>query len=162
MKYTDEELREMLLKTNIEFSRLTEKMLSMKAPAALIHNILGTNRIDDVEEDVINRQDRYKRVHSALNCLYDNDIDLPYNENVYYFSEEEGVSWGTIEELLSDDSIYNGEAFVLTVDEIVPKLLKPLLDKYIEEEDVEGINSVTSSICYVFEFMLDEDLTEGE
>lgn len=36
MKHTDEELREMLLMTNIELSRLTEKMLSMKASAALI------------------------------------------------------------------------------------------------------------------------------
>lgn len=84
MAYTDEELREMLLKTNIELSRLTEKMLSMKAPAELIHKILSTSRIDDVEEDILNRQDRYKRVRSALNCLYDNDIDLPYNENVYF------------------------------------------------------------------------------
>lgn len=154
MVYTDEELREMMLKANIELSVLTEKMLSMNAPATLIHNILGTNLINDAEEDVINRQDRYKRARAALNCLCDKGIDLPYNENVYYFSEVEGVSWGRIEELLSDDSDYNGEVFVLTVEEIVPTLLKPLLDKYIEEEDVEGINSVTSSICYVFEFML--------
>lgn len=115
MAYINEELREMLLKANIELSCLTEKMLSMKAPAALIHKILGTSRIDDVEEDILNRQDRYKRVRSVLNCLYDNDIDLPYNENVYFFNEDEGISWGTIEELLSDDSIYDGEAFVLTV-----------------------------------------------
>jgi hypothetical protein len=154
MKYTDEELCEMILKANIELSCLTEKMLSMKAPATLIHDVLGTSRIDDVEEDVLNRQDRYKRVRSALTCLYDNNIDLPYGATVYFFSEDEGVSWGTIGELFSDDSIYNGEAFVLTVDEIVPKLLKPLLDKYIEEEDVEGINSVTSAIGYVFKFML--------
>lgn len=157
MAYTDEELREMLLKTNIELSRLTEKMLSMKAPAALIHKILGTSRIDDVEEDILNRQDRYKRVRSALNCLYDNDIDLPYNENVYFFNEDEGVSWGTIEELLSDDSIYNGEAFVLTVEEIIPKLLKPMLNVCIEDGDVEGMHQVTSSIGYVFEFMLEGD-----
>lgn len=157
MKYTDEELREMLLKTNIELLCLTEKMLSMKAPADLIHNVLGTSRIDDVEEDVLNRQDHYKRVRSALNCLYDKDIDLPYNENVYFFSEEEGVSWGTIEELLSDDSHYKGEAFVLTVEEIVPTLLKLLLDEHIENKNVEGINQVTSSLSYVFEFMLNEE-----
>lgn len=134
MKYTDEELREMLLKANIELSCLTEKMLSMKAPAALIHNLLHTTSINDVEEDVINRQDRYKRVRSALNCLYDNDVDLPYNENVYYFSEKEGVAWGTLEELLADDSLYDGEMFVLTVEEIVPTLLRPLLDVCIEDQ----------------------------
>ena len=44
MAYTDEELREMLLKANIELSRLTEKMLSMKAPAELIHKILSVNK----------------------------------------------------------------------------------------------------------------------
>lgn len=161
MAYTDEELREMLLKANIELSRLTEKMLSMKAPAELIHKILSTSRIDDVEEDLLNRQDRYKRVRSALNCLYDNGIDLPYNENVYFFNEEEGVSWGTIEELLSDDPIYDGEMFVLTVEDIVPNLLKPLLDGYIDDENTEGIRQVTESIAYVFEQMLEDD-EDGE
>lgn len=161
MAYTDEELREMLLKANIELSRLTEKMLSMKAPAELIHKILSTSRIDDVEEDLLNRQDRYKRVRSALNCLYDNGIDLPYNENVYFFNEEEGVSWGTIEELLSDDPIYDGERFVLTVEDIVPNLLKPLLDGYIDDENTEGIRQVTESIAYVFEQMLEDD-EDGE
>lgn len=161
MAYTDEELREMLLKANIELSRLTEKMLSMKAPAELIHKILSTSRIDDVEEDLLNRQDRYKRVRSALNCLYDNGIDLPYNENVYFFNEEEGVSWGTIEELLSNDPIYDGEMFVLTVEDIVPNLLKPLLDGYIDDENTEGIRQVTESIAYVFEQMLEDD-EDGE
>lgn len=155
MKHTDEELREMLLMTNIELSRLTEKMLSMKAPAALIHNLLHTTSINDVEEDVINRQDRYKRVRSALNCLYDADVDLPYNENVYYFSEKEGVACGTLEELLADDSLYNGEMFVLTVEELVPILLKPLLDVCIEDQRPEDIRKVAESIAYVFEHMLD-------
>lgn len=162
MKHTDEELREMLLMANIELSRLTEKMLSMKAPAALIHNLLHTTSINDVEEDVINRQDRYKRVRSALNCLYDNDVDLPYNENVYYFSEKEGVSWGRIEELLSDDSLYDGEMFVLSVEEIVPTLLKPLLDVCIEDQKPEDIRKVAESIAYVFEHLLEEDEKQVE
>ena len=133
----------------------------MKAPAALIHNLLHTTSINDVEEDVINRQDRYKRVRSALNCLYDADVDLPYNENVYYFSEKEGVAYGTLEELLADDSLYGGEMFVLTVEEIVPTLLKPLLDVCIEDQKPEDIRKVAESIAYVFEHMLDED-EDGE
>lgn len=157
MAYTDEELREMMLKTNIELSRLTEKMLSMKAPATLMHNILGTNLINDVEENILHRQDRYKRVRAALNCLNENNVSLPYNQHVYFFSEEEGVSWGTIEELLRDDSIYNGEAFVLTVEEIVPKLLKPLLDVCVEDGNVEGMYQASESIAYVFEHMLEGD-----
>ena len=163
MKHTDEELRDKLLKTNIELSLLTEKMLNMKAPATLIHKLLHTMPIDDIEEDVINKQDHYRRVRSALNCLYDNDIDLPYNGNVYYFSEEEGVAWGTIEELLSEDSLYDGEMFVLTVEEIVPNLLKPLLDVCIEDQKPEDIRKVAESIAYVFEHMLesDEDQNEG-
>lgn len=82
MKHTDEELREMMLKTNIELSHLTEKMLSMKAPATLMHNILGTNLINDVEENILHRQDRYKRVRAALNCLNENNVSLPYNQHV--------------------------------------------------------------------------------
>jgi hypothetical protein len=155
-KHTDEELREMLLKANIELSCLTEKMLSMKAPATLIHNILSTASINDVEEDVINKQDRYKRVRAVLNCLYDNDVDLPYNKSLYYFSEEEGVSWGTIEELVADDSTYNREMLVFDVEEIVPKLLKPLLNVHIEDQNPEGIRKIAESIAYVFEYMIED------
>lgn len=124
---------------------------------ALIHNLLHTTSINDVEEDVINRQDHYKCVRSALNCLYDNAVDLPYNENVYYFSEKEGVAWGTLEELLADDSLYDGGVFVLTVEEIVPTLLRPLLDVCIEGQKPEDIRKVAESIAYVFEHMLEED-----
>ena len=161
MAYTDEELREMLLKTNSELSLLTEKMFNMKAPAALIHKLLHTKPIGDVKEDVINRQDHYRRVRSALNCLYDNAIDLPYNENVYFFNEDEGVSWGTIEELLSGDSIYDGETFVFTVEEIVPNLLKPLLDESIEAKNTDAIYQLSESINYVFNHMLEGE-EEGE
>ena len=157
MAYTDEELRDKLLKTNIELSLLTEKMVNMKAPATLIHKLLHTMPIDGIEEDIINKQDHYRRVRSALNCLYDNDIDLPYNENVYYFSDKEGVAWGTIEELLSEDSLYDGEMFVLTVEEIVPNLLKPLLDVCIEDQKPEDVRKVAESIAYVFEHMLESD-----
>jgi hypothetical protein len=161
MVYTDEELRDKLLKTNIELSLLTEKMFNMKAPATLIHKLLHTMPIDDIEEDVINRKDHYRRVRSALNCLYDNAIDLPYNKNVYYFSDEEGVAWGTIEELLSEDSLYDGEMFVLTVEEIVPNLLKPLLDVCIDDQKPEDVRKVAESIAYVFEHMLEGE-EEGE
>lgn len=162
MKYTDEELREMLLKVNRELCCLTDNLVSMGATVELIHNILGINLIDDVEEDILNRQNRYKRVCALLGHLEENDGKISHKGNLYFFSEEEGVSWGTIEELLSDDSVYDGEEFVLTVEEIVPKLLKPLLNKYIEEKDAGGINSVSSAITYVFEFMIESDEEEGD
>ena len=157
MKYTDEELREMMLKASHEYYCLTDNLVDMKAPAAFIHNILGTNLINDAEEDVVNRLDRYRRARSALNCLKANDVELPYNKTVYFFNKDEGVSWGTLEELLSDDSIYDGEEFVLTVEEIVPTLLRPLLDMYIDDKDTEGIYQVGESISYVFNHMLEED-----
>lgn len=161
MKHTDEELRDMLLSANRELYRLTESLCYMKAPVAFIHNILHTTSINDAEEDVLNRLDRYKRVSAVLSYLEAAGGQISHKGNLYFFSEEEGVSWGTIEELLSDDTIYDGEEFVLTVEEIIPKLLKPLLNVYVDEGNVEAINRVTASIGYVFEFMLEDD-EDGE
>ena len=56
-----------------------------------------------------------------------------------------------------EDSLYDGEMFVLTVEEIVPKLLKPLLDVCIEDQKPEDIRKVVESIAYVFEHMLESD-----
>lgn len=157
MAYTDEELREMLLRANHEQYRLTDNLVSMEASPNRIHNILHTISINDVEEDVINRLDRYKRVDAVLNNLRKNGCEISHKGNVYFFSKEEGVSWGRVEELLSDDTIYDGEELVLTVEEIVPKLLKPLLDQYIEDKNADGIKQVTASIAYVLEHLLDDD-----
>ncbi len=160
MKRTDEELREMLLRANRELYCLTDSLVNMGVTAAFIHNILYTNLINDVEEDVLNRLDRYKRVSAVLSHLNEIGGKITHTGNLYFFSKNEGVSWGTIEELLSDDTIYDGEMFVLTVEEIVPKLLKPLLDACIESEDHEGVRKVANSIAYVFENMI-EDADEG-
>lgn len=157
MAYSDEELRKMMLKASREYYCLTDDLVDMNASAAFIHNVLGTNLINNVEEDVLNKQDRYRRIRSALNCMKANNVELPYNETVYFFNKDDGVSWGTFEELLSDDSIYDGEEFVLTVEEIVPTLLRPLLDMYIDNKDTEGIHQVGESIIYVFNHMLEED-----
>nr|DAV34481.1 MAG TPA: hypothetical protein [Caudoviricetes sp.] len=160
MAYTDEELREMLLSANRELYRLTESLCYMKAPTVLIHNILHTKSLNDVEEDVLNRLDRYKRVSAVLSYLEDIGGKITHKGNLYFFNEDEGVSWGTIEELLSDDTIYDGEAFVLTVEEIVPKLLKPLLDECIENKNRDAIYQLSQSINYVFNHMLEDSKDE--
>ena len=157
MVYTDEELRDMLLSANRELYRLTESLCYMKVPTARIHNILHTKSLNDVEEDVLNRLDRYKRVSAVLSYLEATGGHISHTGFLYFFNEDEGVSWGTIEELLSDDTIYDGEEFVLTVEDIVPKLLKPLLDVYIEDKNTDGIYQVSESINYVFNHLLDDD-----
>lgn len=157
MAYTDEELREMLLRANREQYCLTDNLINMGATAAFIHNILHTKSLNDVRDDVLNRLDRYKRVSAVLSHLKDKGGQISHKEYLYFFSKDEGVSWGTIEELLSDDTIYDGEEFVLTVEEIVPKLLKPLLDVYIESNDTDGIYLVSDSIIYVINNLLEYD-----
>lgn len=161
MKHTDEELREMLLRANRELYCLTDNLVGMGVPAAFIHNILYTKSINDVEENVLNQLDHYKRVSAVLSHLKDIGGKITHKGNLYFFNEDEGVSWGTIEELLSDDTIYDGEAFVLTVEEIVPKLLKPLLDECIETKNTGAIYQLSESINYVFNHMLEDD-EDGE
>lgn len=157
MAYTDEELLKMLCNASYEQYCLTNTLTNMGASPARIHNILHTTLINDVEEDVLNRLDRYKRVNAVLSCLNEVDGQITYEGGLYFFSKEEGVAWGTIEELLSDDTVYEGEELVLTVEEIVPKLLKPLLDAHIERQDHEGVCKVANSIAYVFENMIEDE-----
>ena len=161
MAYTDEELREMLLRANREQYCLTDNLIDAGATGVFIHNILHTKSLNDVEDDVLNRLDHYKRVSAVLSHLKDIGGKITHEGTLYFFNEDEGVSWGTIAELLSDDTIYDGEAFVLTVEEIVPKLLKPLLDECIENKNTDAIYQLSESINYVFNHMLEDD-EEGE
>lgn len=157
MTYTDEELREMLCNASHKQYCLTYTLVTMGASPAFIRNIMHVTPINDVEEDVLNRLDRYKRVDAVLGYLKKNGVQISHKGNLYFFSKKEGVSWGTIEELLSDDTVYDGEEFVLTAKEIVPKLLKPLLDACIESKDTEGFYQLSESIVYVLEHMFEDD-----
>lgn len=157
MTYGNEELREMLMKANAELSCLTQILVDMEAPVETIHNILRIPHYDDAEADCVHRLKHYGVVRKALRNMKQHRITFAYTGNVYFYSERVGVSWEKLENLFTNGSDYNGEDFVISVNDIVPILLKPLLDTAIEDRNADAIRVMIEGIVYVFEHLIESE-----
>ena len=68
---------------------------------------------------------------------------------VYYFDWDDGVCAVELETLLYFDSEYKGQKLVVSVDEIIPVILKPLMDEAIEAGDAQCIDRLAQAMVYV-------------
>ena len=68
---------------------------------------------------------------------------------VYYFDWDDGVCDVELETLLYFDSEYKGQKLVVSVDEIIPVVLKPLMDEAIEAGDAQCIDRLAEAMVYV-------------
>lgn len=68
---------------------------------------------------------------------------------VYYFDWDDGVCAVELETLLYFDSEYKGQKLVVSVDEIIPVILKPLMDEAIEAGDAQCIDRLAEAMVYV-------------
>ena len=80
---------------------------------------------------------------------------------VYYFDWDDGVCDVELETLLYFDSEYKGQKLVVSVDEIIPVILKPLMDEAIAEMNASNINQLTEAMTYVINTLIPQERENG-
>lgn len=68
---------------------------------------------------------------------------------VYYFDWENGVCEETVSALMMYSNPYAGQQLVVEVKDIIPKILRPLMDEAIEAGDAQCINRLAEAMVYV-------------
>lgn len=76
---------------------------------------------------------------------------------VYYFDWEEGVCDATVQMLMLYSTPYKGQKLVDSVDEIIPVILKPLMDEAIAEMNASNINQLTEAMVYVINELIPQE-----
>ena len=76
---------------------------------------------------------------------------------VYYFDWEEGVCDETVQMLMLYSTPYKGQKLVDSVDEIIPVILKPLMDEAIAERNTDNINQIAEAMTYVIDTLIPQE-----
>lgn len=80
---------------------------------------------------------------------------------VYYFDWEEGVCDATVQMLMLYSTPYKGQKLVDSVDEIIPVILKPLMDEAIAEMNASNINQLAEAMVYVIGMSIKQERENG-
>ena len=80
---------------------------------------------------------------------------------VYYFDWEEGLCDATVQMLMLYSTPYKGQKLVDSVDEIIPVILKPLMDEAIAEMNASNINQLAAAMVYVIGMSIKQERENG-
>lgn len=80
---------------------------------------------------------------------------------VYYFDWDDGVCAVELETLLYVDSEYKGQQLVVEVKDIIPKILRPLMDEAIEAGDAQCIDRLAEAMVYVINNLIPQEQDNG-
>lgn len=106
-----------------------------------------TNSVCEYIEDATKHYDmvaKCMRQCEELGVAPDDDTT-----QVYYFDWEEGVCDETVQMLMLYSTPYKGQKLVDSVDEIIPKILQPLMNAAIESGNPQSIFQLADAIVYV-------------
>lgn len=114
-----------------------------------------TNNVYEYMEDATKHYDSISKCMTQLEELGiapDDDTT-----QVYYFDWEEGVCDETVQMLMLYSTPYKGQKLVDSVDEIIPVILKPLMDEAIAEMNASNINQLTEAMTYVINTLIPQE-----
>lgn len=118
-----------------------------------------TNSVGEYIEDATNHYDKVAECMSqceSLGIAPDDDTT-----QVYYFDWEEGVCDETVQMLMLYSTPYKGQKLVDSVDEIIPVILKPLMDEAIAEQNASDINQLAEAMVYVIGMSIKQEQPNG-
>lgn len=118
-----------------------------------------TNSVSEYIEDATKHYDmvaKCMRQCEELGVAPDDDTT-----QVYYFDWEEGVCEETVSALMMYSTPYKGQKLVDSVDEIIPVILKPLMDEAIEELNASNINQLAEAMVYVIDELIPQEQPNG-
>lgn len=106
-----------------------------------------TNLADEYMENTAKHYDTVSKCMRQLEEL--GRVPDDATTQVYYFDWEEGVCEETVSALMMYSNPYAGQKLVASVDEIIPKILRPLMDEAIEAGDAQCIDQLSQAMVYV-------------
>ena len=110
-------------------------------------------------------EDATKHYDSILKCMTQLEVlgiaPDDATTQVYYFDWEEGVCEETVSALMMYSNPYAGQQLVVEVKDIIPKILRPLMDEAIAEQNASNINQLAEAIAYVIDTLNPQERENG-
>ena len=121
----------------------------MGLTAQQIYNCLSLPYTEDVGQHITDALQHYDTVAKFMRQCEDLGVAPDSDAVVYYFDYQSGVHEVWVIDLMSYDKEYEGQKLVASRDEIIPKILRPLMDEAIEAGSAERIDQLAKAMVYV-------------
>lgn len=121
----------------------------MGLTAQQIFDCLQLPYTEDVSQHITDATRRYDTVAKFMRQCEDLGVAPDSDEVVYYFDYQSGVHEVWVIDLMAYDKEYEGQKLVSSRDEIIPKILRPLMDEAIEAGDAQCIDRLAQAMVYV-------------
>lgn len=118
-----------------------------------------TNNAYEYMEDATKHYDSISKCMTQLEELGIAPDDA--TTQVYYFDWEEGVYEETVSALMMYSNPYAGQQLVTNVSEIIPKILRPLMDEAIEAGNAQRIRQLAEAMAYVINDLQSQEQDNG-
>ena len=116
---------------------------------------------EDMQQHIADATAHYDAVSKCMRQCEELKYPPDSDVIVYYFDWDAGVCYVELETLLYFDSEYKGQKLVDSVDEIIPVILKPLMDEAIEEMNASNINQLAEAMVYVIGMSIKQECENG-
>lgn len=118
-----------------------------------------TNNVYEYMEDATKHYDSIYKCMTQLEVLGIAPDDA--TTQVYYFDWENGVCEETVSALMMYSNHYAGQQLVVEVKDIIPVILKPLMDEAIAEQNASNINQLAEAMGYVIDMSIKQERENG-
>lgn len=137
-------------------------LASMGLAPHQIYACLQTPYTNNAYEYMEDATKHYDSISKCMRQLADMGI-APADDTtqVYYFDWEEGVYEETVSALMMYSNPYAGQQLVVEVKDIIPKILRPLMDEAIAEMNASNINQLAEAMVYVIGMSIKQERENG-
>lgn len=133
----------------------------MGLTAQQIYDRLRLPYTEDVQQHIADATAHYDAVSKCMRQCEELKYPPDSYVIVYYFDWDDGVCDVELEALLYFGTEYKGQKLVTNVDEIIPVILKPLMDDAIAEMNASNINQLAEAMVYVIDELIPREQPNG-
>nr|DAK17437.1 MAG TPA: hypothetical protein [Caudoviricetes sp.] len=141
---------------------IIEWLASMGLDAQQIYDYLHLPYTNNVHQYIEDATEHYDTVVKCMHQLDEMGIDPDdATTNLYYFDWEEGVCTETVLALMLYGTPYHGQKLVRSPAEIIPVILRPLVDEAVEDGNTANLRELAEAMDYVVDELIPQEQANG-
>ena len=133
----------------------------MGLSAQQIYDRLRLPYTEDVYQHIDYATSHYDAVSKCMRQCEELKYPPDSDVIVYYFDWDDGVCAVELATLMYFDSEYKGQKLVANAEELVPVILRPLMDEAVERKNTSKISQLADSMAYVIDDLIPQEQPNG-
>lgn len=140
---------------------IISRLSLMGLSAQQIFDRLLLPHMEDVQQHIAAATQHYDTVANFMRQCEALGLAPDSDAVVYYFDWRAGVRKARVFDLVFYAMEYNGQKLVASADEIIPEILRPLMDEAVDARNVANISQLAEAMTYVIDELIPQEQPNG-